>query len=119
MSLSNIARSLYINWLFFNDPVLRRKCDVQKHAFPTLLLQNQCLGWPSERGRTVACAVPVSTSGLTIDIGKWNQQARDARLQHLEAQALETLTTTVDSFERPAFPCALIAGDVVCIPIKP
>lgn len=45
----------------------------------------------------------------------WNQQARDARLQHLEAQAIETLQRTVESFERPAFPCALIAGDVVSI----
>jgi hypothetical protein len=56
----------------------------------------------------------MSTSGSTIDTEKWNQQARDARLQHLEAQALETLKMTVESFEKPAFPCALIAGDVVC-----
>lgn len=92
---------------------------MQKPTFPTLLLQNQCSGWPSGRGRNVACTAPVSTSGLTNDTEKWNQQARDARLQHLEAQALETLKTTVDSFEKPAFPCALIAGDVVCIPIRP
>ena len=54
------------------------------------------------------------TSGSTIDTGKWNQQARDARLQHLKAQALETLKQTVESFERPAFPCASIVVDGVC-----
>lgn len=92
---------------------------MQKPAFPTLLLQNQCSGWSSGRGRTVACTAPVSTSGLATDTETWNQQARDARLQHLEAQALETLKITVDNFQKPAFPCALIAGDVVCIPMRP
>jgi len=104
--------------VIFYYPVLRRKYDVQKHAFPTLLLQNQCPDWPSARGKTVAFSAPVSTSGVTTDTENWNQLARDARLEHLEAQALETLKITVESFKRPAFPCALIAGDVVCIPIR-
>ncbi len=63
----------------------------------------------------VARAVQVSTKGSAVDTEEWNKQARETRLQHLEAQALETIGKTVDSFERPAFPCALIAGDVVCI----
>lgn len=65
----------------------------------------------------MACTVPVvcTSSSATADIEKWNQEARDARLHHLEAQALETLKITVDRFERPAFPCALIAGDVVIL----
>jgi len=91
---------------------------VQKHAFSTLFLQNQCPGWPSARGKTVACAAPLSTSGVTTDTENWNQQARDARLQHLETQALETLKITVESFERPAFPCSLLSDYVVCIPIR-
>ncbi|KAG0627065.1 hypothetical protein M758_2G171300 [Ceratodon purpureus] len=99
----------------FASLALPRKHDAQKLAFPTLLLQQQCSGWATGRGRTLTCAVPVSTSGSTIDTEKWNQQARDARLEHLEAQALETLKKTVESFEKPAFPCALIAGDVVIL----
>jgi phosphoadenosine phosphosulfate reductase len=63
----------------------------------------------------VARAVQVSTKGSAVDTEEWNKQARETRLQHLEAQALETIAKTIDSFERPAFPCALIAGDVVCI----
>ena len=33
----------------------------------------------------------------------------------VKAQALAALKTAVDSFERPVFPCALIAGDVVLL----
>lgn len=57
----------------------------------------------------------VSTRSSVGETEVWNQEARDARLQHLEAQAIETLQRTVENFERPAFPCALIAGDVVSI----
>lgn len=33
----------------------------------------------------------------------------------LQESALGTLKTAVEAFERPAFPCALIAGDVVIL----
>nr|CAD32963.1 phosphoadenosine-phosphosulphate reductase [Physcomitrium patens] len=92
-----------------------RKCAFHKPSFPSLVFQSYCLGWASGRGKTAASAVPVTTSGSSIDIKKCNEQARDARLQHLEAQALETLQKTVENFEKPAFPCALIAGDVVIL----
>jgi phosphoadenosine phosphosulfate reductase len=32
-----------------------------------------------------------------------------------QASALDTLRHAVEAFERPAFPCALIAGDVVIL----
>lgn len=45
----------------------------------------------------------------------WNAEARATRLAHLEEQALDTLRKALDAFERPTFPCALIAGDVVLL----
>lgn len=33
----------------------------------------------------------------------------------MQANALHALRTAVENFERPAFPCALIAGDVVIL----
>lgn len=33
----------------------------------------------------------------------------------LQESALQALKTTVENFDRPAFPCALIAGDVVIL----
>ncbi len=83
--------------------------------FPAACLSHK-QGSMQRRGSIgVARAVQVSTKGSAVDTEEWNKQARETRLQHLEAQALETIRKTVDSFERPAFPCALIAGDVVCI----
>ena len=88
-----------------------RNLEVRTSAFSSCILQKQSWG----RGRATAIkAVQLSTKG-NVDTEEWNKQARDARLQHLEAQAVETLKNTVEHFERPAFPCALIAGDVVCI----
>lgn len=49
------------------------------------------------------------------NIEQWNSEARTQRLAHLEEQALSTLKHTLGSFERPTFPCALIAGDVVLL----
>eukprot|EP00271_Cylindrocystis_brebissonii_P011921 TRINITY_DN29944_c0_g1_i1.p1 TRINITY_DN29944_c0_g1~~TRINITY_DN29944_c0_g1_i1.p1 ORF type:complete len:351 (-),score=66.84 TRINITY_DN29944_c0_g1_i1:449-1420(-) len=48
-------------------------------------------------------------------VEEWNAAARTARLEHLESQALDTLRKTLDNFEHPTFPCALIAGDVVIL----
>ena len=57
-------------------------------------------------------AMPVSVAGKA-DVEVWNKEARSSRLAHLEAQALKALEHTLEAYERPAFPCALIAGDVV------
>lgn len=57
----------------------------------------------------------VSASSTRVDIERWNLGAREERLKHLEEQALQALRATVDTFEHPAFPCALIAGDVVLL----
>ncbi|KAI5076552.1 hypothetical protein GOP47_0008617 [Adiantum capillus-veneris] len=43
------------------------------------------------------------------------KKAREHRLQHLEEQALWVLREIVNSYQTPAFPCALIAGDVVIL----
>jgi len=45
----------------------------------------------------------------------WNAAAKDARLVHLEAQAIQALLTAAETFEHVTFPCALIAGDVVIL----
>ncbi|GAQ87007.1 Phosphoadenosine phosphosulfate reductase [Klebsormidium nitens] len=49
------------------------------------------------------------------DVDEWNKKGKIQRLEHLEEQALETLKHALYDFERPAFPCALIAGDVVIL----
>lgn len=59
-------------------------------------------------------AMPVSVAGKA-DVEVWNKEARSSRLAHLEAQALKALEHTLEAYERPAFPCALIAGDVVIL----
>ncbi|EIE26875.1 adenine nucleotide alpha hydrolases-like protein [Coccomyxa subellipsoidea C-169] len=50
-----------------------------------------------------------------VDIDSWVQDSRRSREQWLEESALGALKTAVEAFERPAFPCALIAGDVVIL----
>lgn len=50
-----------------------------------------------------------------VDVEVWNKNAKQSRLAHLEAQAIEALQTAISNFERPTFPCALIAGDVVIL----
>jgi len=44
-----------------------------------------------------------------------NEEATTARLNYLEAQACIALVSAATHFERPVFPCALIAGDVVIL----
>ncbi|KAK9916259.1 hypothetical protein WJX75_000636 [Coccomyxa subellipsoidea] len=51
----------------------------------------------------------------TVNIDSWVEDSRRSREQWLEESALGTLKTAVEAFERPAFPCALIAGDVVIL----
>ncbi|CAK0787949.1 hypothetical protein CVIRNUC_011171 [Coccomyxa viridis] len=50
-----------------------------------------------------------------VDLDAWIQQSRESRWQWLEDSALQALKTAAENFERPAFPCALIAGDVVIL----
>ncbi|KAK9823415.1 hypothetical protein WJX72_002591 [[Myrmecia] bisecta] len=64
----------------------------------------------SRRQATVAAAVKSE-----VDVAPWVEEARSKRLQQLEEQALDALQKAVDNFEHPAFPCALIAGDVVIL----
>jgi hypothetical protein len=48
-----------------------------------------------------------------VDVEQWVKKSREDRIRHLEDQALWILKSTIDSSQNPAFPCALIAGDVV------
>ncbi|CAM6098619.1 unnamed protein product [Calypogeia fissa] len=50
-----------------------------------------------------------------VDVGSWNDQVKAARLEFLEGQALDALKKTIENYERPTFPCALITGDVVIL----
>jgi phosphoadenosine phosphosulfate reductase len=45
----------------------------------------------------------------------WIDDSKARRLEHLEEQALQALKQAAENFKRPAFPCALIAGDVVIL----
>ena len=51
--------------------------------------------------------------------GPGGRNSRDPQISAvfgaLQESALQALKTAVDNFERPAFPCALIAGDVVIL----
>lgn len=56
-----------------------------------------------------------ATDAAPVQVEKWAKKAREDRLHHLEEQALWVLRETVNSYQDPAFPCALIAGDVVIL----
>jgi len=79
-------------------------------------------------------SVSAAVAAPARDVEAWNEAQRSARLDMLEvrtlsaphmllgrslphpqAQALAVLATAVSEFQRPAFPCALIAGDVVIL----
>ena len=62
-----------------------------------------------DRRRRVAAAA----GGLDVDL--LNASEAVARADFLEAQARRVIRTAVDAAVRPAFPCALIAGDVVLL----
>ncbi|BBN13532.1 hypothetical protein MPTK1_6g04280 [Marchantia polymorpha subsp. ruderalis] len=66
-----------------------------------------------------SCNVQIRGSSLAketgIDVTEWNKQVRDERLSILETQALNALRKTIENYQRPAFPCALITGDVVIL----
>ena len=55
------------------------------------------------------------------EISSWVEKARVSRLQHLEEQASTTIRKAVEaaSGEPIAFPCALIAGDVIMLDKEP
>lgn len=57
----------------------------------------------------------VQAGSTIVEIEEWVNEARANRLQHLEEQALAILRKSIDTFRNPAFPCALIAGDVVIL----
>ncbi|KAH7421655.1 hypothetical protein KP509_13G069400 [Ceratopteris richardii] len=60
--------------------------------------------------------VNVTASNQVIaQVEDLSRKAREQRLQHLEEQALFVLKEIVNSYQSPAFPCALIAGDVVIL----
>lgn len=60
----------------------------------------------------------VAVAAPAVDIGTFVKVSKEARLQHLESQAMTALQQAVESFPgRVTFPCALIAGDVVIIDI--
>ena len=49
----------------------------------------------------------------SVEVEQWVKKSREDRIQHLEDQSLSILKSTIESSQNPAFPCALIAGDVV------
>jgi hypothetical protein len=70
----------------------------------------------SRKSVVVQAAVSEKTEKHNVnakDVEEWNKKGKLNRLEHLEEQALETLKHALYDFERPAFPCALITGDVV------
>jgi hypothetical protein len=50
-----------------------------------------------------------------VDVDDLNKKVKATRLEHLEAEAIDALKKTIEKYQRPAFPCALITGDVVWI----
>ncbi|CAI5464398.1 unnamed protein product [Closterium sp. Yama58-4] len=68
---------------------------------------------PARLGPTGSSPARMGNSGA--DVEEWSKAARLVRQEQLEGQALDALQKTIDSFERPTFPCALIAGDVVIL----
>eukprot|EP00850_Spirogloea_muscicola_P009345 SM000052S17737 [mRNA] locus=s52:428610:431364:+ [translate_table: standard] len=75
--------------------------------------------WRASPRSARASAAPLRTAVAAVrkevDVAALNKEARLARLDHLEAQAMDVLRQTVASFEHPTFPCALITGDVVIL----
>ncbi|KAJ7513394.1 hypothetical protein O6H91_06G127100 [Diphasiastrum complanatum] len=70
---------------------------------------------PLSRPPRVRAESVASDTKELLDVNEWNKQFRDARLKHLEAQALDAFKKAVDTFRNITFPCALIAGDVVIL----
>ena len=54
-----------------------------------------------------------AAAAVEVDVETWNKEAKAARLQHLEAEAMSAIKSAVENFGKPVFPCAFIAGDVV------
>jgi|UniRef100_A0A7S3S954 phosphoadenosine phosphosulfate reductase len=50
---------------------------------------------------------------MGMDISELIDDAKKSRLEHLEAQAIQSLKVAVDQFEKPVFPNAMIVGDCV------
>ncbi|CAI7842150.1 unnamed protein product [Closterium sp. NIES-54] len=65
--------------------------------------------------RRTAAGSARASAVTSADVEEWSKAARLVRQEQLEGQALDALQKTIDSFERPTFPCALIAGDVVIL----
>ncbi|CAI6003091.1 unnamed protein product [Closterium sp. NIES-65] len=65
--------------------------------------------------RRTAVGSARASAVTSADVEEWSKAARLVRQEQLEGQALDALQKTIDSFERPTFPCALIAGDVVIL----
>ncbi|CAI5524715.1 unnamed protein product, partial [Closterium sp. Naga37s-1] len=65
--------------------------------------------------RRTAAGSARASAVTSTDVEEWSKAARLVRQEQLEGQALDALQKTIDSFERPTFPCALIAGDVVIL----
>lgn len=76
-------------------------------------MHGDCLKARSWRRSIVKSHARAGTVGIGLE--EWVKEVVGDRLQHLEDQALAVLKKTVDTFENPAFPCALIAGDVVIL----
>lgn len=67
------------------------------------------------RLRFQVTAKAAASEALPVQVEDLIKKAREHRLKHLEEQALWVLRETISSYQNPAFPCALIAGDVVIL----
>lgn len=85
----------------------------QASSAPATFRQARSAPCPRQVVRQLAAAVSQQSS--TEDIEHLTENFRKARQKYLEDQALGALEVAESTFERPVFPCALIAGDVVLL----
>ncbi|KAL3680759.1 hypothetical protein R1sor_023715 [Riccia sorocarpa] len=79
-------------------------------------LGDASVSWKTKRvGKSSVSQVRASTVATNVDVNEWNKQVREERLAFLESQAIDALRKTIDRFQSPTFPCALITGDVVIL----
>ncbi|KAL2621717.1 hypothetical protein R1flu_001922 [Riccia fluitans] len=103
-SSSSRFKSSYEKALFLRGSSLSARLD-----YVSLSLKTKRVG------KSFASQVRGSSVATNVDVSEWNKQVREDRLAFLETQAIDALRKTIDSYQKPAFPCALITGDVVIL----
>mmetsp|Transcript_40151 Transcript_40151/g.48654 ORF Transcript_40151/g.48654 Transcript_40151/m.48654 type:complete len:447 (+) Transcript_40151:64-1404(+) len=89
-------------------------------AKPAFANRSQIASLKAVKKYNTALTASRRTVNVTAEVSEemnneWNKAAVADRLNHLEAQAIQSLKTACENFEHVTFPCALIAGDVVIL----